>query len=238
MNAAVPTPNQARPKAHQNKHKNPMMKAPAVAQETRSQLFVAQGRQDSDRSPVAFSGSEGPVQAFQLHVTSQGIRSTTPTGSLLMDDAKEDTIKFEHLVDWVSVDRGQQGEVFQVRHVVTKTQYAVKRIDLLLLMGQNALGQVERKTLQVNVQRELSMLYTRHNSDNIVKVHNAYYVKPNLYILMDYADYSLTRLCKTLGNLRIATIKDHTAKHFRTLGTRSRPPRSVENTSRGKVVAC
>eukprot|EP00759_Apiculatamorpha_spiralis_P009906 PhF_6_TR16987/c0_g1_i1/m.25694 len=169
-------------------------------------LFVAHG--PTDRSPVCFQRS-GSEDEFGLHVTNTGIWGC---------EDEKDQIKLSDLVRWELLDRGNQGEVLLVEHKSTLVKYAVKRIDLFLLLGQNAVAKAtEKKTLQANVQRELSMLHAQHGSNHIVKVINAYYDEPKLLILMEYADYSLTKVCRKLGQNTPDVLESAVAKHFQKL---------------------
>eukprot|EP00760_Papus_ankaliazontas_P039835 PhM_4_TR9789/c0_g1_i1/m.40548 len=180
-----------------------------------------------DRSPVSFASSHHPHhhpssgEHFSFVVTRHGVRldDTAETTNREGTDAtggERRSVRFSDLIHLSVIDRGQQGEVSLVLDQRSGKHYAVKKIDLLLLRSNNASARaVERKALQVNIQRELSMLACTETSQYVIQVLNAYFEEPYLHILMEYAEYSLSKLCKVIGVIRPDVIEQRTQKHFR-----------------------
>ena len=122
--------------------------------------------------------------------------------------------------------QGAQGSVLRCHHKHSNKELALKKIDLNVYKKDEVLMEAQRK----QISRELSMLFSHHECDYIVRSYNAFYRSNCLLILFEYMDWNLETIEHKVSQLTPDQITQLTKSKF---APRAKP--KVKEHTREKV---
>eukprot|EP00754_Rhynchopus_humris_P020638 Rhum_TRINITY_DN14706_c5_g1::Rhum_TRINITY_DN14706_c5_g1_i1::g.111920::m.111920 len=122
--------------------------------------------------------------------------------------------------------QGAQGSVLRCHHKHSNKELALKKIDLNVYKKDEVLMEAQRK----QISRELSMLFSHHECDYIVRSYNAFYRSNCLLILFEYMDWNLETIEHKVSQLTPDQISQLTKSKF---APRAKP--KVKEHTREKV---
>lgn len=150
---------------------------------------------DAD-SEASFSGMTPRERSMGTPSASQGSQPYSATKK----SSRDRVIYLNQLELLEKVGAGQQGSVFKCKHKERGDIYALKKLSMSQL--QDNPDPIERQARKASIVRELKMLtQCKHDCDELVALHNAYFQGEELMMLMEWMGTNVEDLLKLVARI-------------------------------------